>query len=331
MPRPPRRTAPTAALADVELPPVDPDAPSWPLREVDVNGVAVTVRSTPGNDPAAEPAVFVHGLGGSAANWTDLAGLLRGRLAVDAIDLYGHGHCGPAPRGRYTLDAFADLVIAYVEQSGRGPVHLAGNSMGGAISILVAARRPDLVRTLTLVSPAVPDNRLRVYPMKYDKTVALVILPVLGELLVKQFNKRYAVDVRVKGTIKLCFARPERFPAARMAEAVAEATHRLDLPWAESAVLRSMRGLAMSQFVRGRTAWKAMRSISAPTLVLWGDTDRLVAPDLAPYVAAAIPDSRLLVLADIGHTAMMEDPVTTARAMTALLDSLREGAEGSST
>ena len=329
MPKPPARTAPTAPLADIQLPPVDPEAPSWPLHEVVVNGVTVAVRRLGGDAPAAEPALFVHGLGGSATNWTDFGGLLRERLDVEAIDLYGHGHSGPAPRKRYTLDAFADLVIAYLEQSGRGPVHLAGNSMGGAISILVAARRPDLVRTLILVSPAVPDNRLRVYPMKNDKTVALVILPVLGELIVKQFNRRYAVDVRVKGTIKLCFAKPERFPAARMAEAVAEATYRVDLPWAESAVLRSMRGLALSQFLRGRTAWKAMRSITAPTLVLWGDTDKLVAPDLAPYVAAAIPNSRLLVLEDIGHTAMMEDPVSSARAVIALLDSARDSAEGS--
>ncbi|WP_375499700.1 alpha/beta fold hydrolase [uncultured Jatrophihabitans sp.] len=329
MPKPPSRTAPTAPLADLELPAVDLDAPSWPLREVDIGGVSVTVRSTPSNDSAAEPAVFVHGLGGSATNWTDFAGLLRGRLAVDAIDLYGHGHSGPAPRGRYTLDAFADLVIAYIEQSGRGPVHLAGNSMGGAISIVVASRRPDLIRTLTLVSPAVPDNRLRVYPMKHDKTMAVLILPLLGELLVKQFNKRYAVDVRVKGTIKLCFAKPERFPPARMAEAVAEATYRADLPWAESAVLRSLRGLALSQFLRSSTAWKAMRAITAPTLVLWGDEDRLVAPDLAPYVAAAIPNSRLLVLEDIGHTAMMEDPVASARAVIALLDSSRKASEGS--
>jgi pimeloyl-ACP methyl ester carboxylesterase len=328
MPKPPSRTAPTAPLADTELPPIDAAAPSWPLRDVEVNGVTVTVRSTPSDNPDAEPALFVHGLGGSAANWTDFATVLRGRLAIDAIDLYGHGHSGPAPRKRYTLDAFADLVIAYVEQSGRGPVHLAGNSMGGAISIIVASRRPDLIRTLTLVSPAVPDNRLRLYPLKSDPTVGFLLLPVLGEFLVKQFNKRYAVDVRAKGTIKLCFAKPERFPAARMAEAVAEAQYRIDLPWAESAVLRSMRGLVTSQFLRGRTAWKSMRAITAPTLVLWGDTDRLVAPDLAPYVAAAIPDSRLLVLEDIGHTAMMEDPVSSARAVVALLDAAR-AAEGS--
>jgi pimeloyl-ACP methyl ester carboxylesterase len=321
MPKPPHRAAPTAPLADVELPPIDDAAPSWPLREVEVRGVTITVRTTPSDDPGAEPALFVHGLGGSATNWTDFAGQLRGRLAIEAIDLYGHGHSGPAPRNRYTLDAFADLVIGYLEQSGRGPVHLVGNSMGGAISILVASRRPDLVRTLTLVSPAVPDNRLRVYPLKSDPSVGLLILPVLGEFLVKRFNRRYAADVRAKGTIKLCFADPDRFPAARMAEAVAESTYRADLPWAESAVLRSMRGLVTSQFLRGRTAWAALRAIKAPTLVLWGDTDRLVAPDLAPYVAAAVPDSRLLVLEDIGHTAMMEDPVTSARALIAMLDS----------
>jgi pimeloyl-ACP methyl ester carboxylesterase len=74
--------------------------------------------------------------------------------------------------------------------------------------------------------------------------------------------------------------------------------------------------------IRGRAGWQAMRGIRVPTLVIWGDTDRLVAPDLAPYVAGAIPDSRLLFLADIGHTAQMEDPRTTARAVLGLLEDI---------
>ena len=318
MPKPPTRTAAAATVSNEPLASRD-DIELWPGSQVTLeSGRSVHVRTTPGG-PDAEPALFVHGLSGSAANWTDFAGLLRERLAVDAIDLPGHGRSEPPPRNRYSLDDFAAVVISYLDESGRGPVHLVGNSMGGAISILVASRRPDLVRTLTLISPAVPDNRPRIYALKSDPRVALLAIPILGERLVRRFNTRVAVEVRARGTIKLCFADADRYPTARFDEAVSEAKYRADLPWAESSVLRSMRALVRSQLLGGRAAWSAMRSITAPTLVLWGDTDRLVAPDLAPFVAAAIPEARLLVLDDIGHTAMMEDPETSARAFLGLL------------
>jgi pimeloyl-ACP methyl ester carboxylesterase len=317
VPKPPSRTAPEAKYSDAELAALE-DSHIWPGRDVEVGGVRLNVRVSPSDNPDAEPALFVHGLGGSAHNWTDLAAVLRNRLAVESVDLPGHGRSGPAKD--YSPTAHARTLIAYLEQSGRGPVHLVGNSMGGAISLLVASLRPDLIRTLTLVSPAVPDNRLRIYPLKNDPRMALMIVPFVGELLMKQFTKRYAPEARVAGTIRLCFADRKRYPKARMAEAVEEARSRLEYPWAESAVLRSMRGLVRSQFFRGRSGWASMRRITAPSLVIWGDKDKLVAPDLAAYVAAAIPDSRLAVLEDIGHTAMMEDPVATARMMLALLD-----------
>lgn len=320
MPKPPSRPAPQARLSDADLLPRDEKIQMWPGEHVEVVRARIHVRTTPAESPDCEPAVFVHGLGGSAHNWTDLAGVLRDRLAVEAIDLPGHGHSEGAPDDDYRLAAHARVVIGHIEKSERGPVHLAGNSMGGAVSILVAAQRPDLVRTLTLISPAVPDNRIRVYPLRNDPRMALLAIPWLGEWALKQMNARYGAALRVAGTIKLCFADKSRYPEERMKEAVAEAEQRESLPWAQRAFLRSMRGLALSQFFRSRAAWGAMRKISAPTLVLWGDTDRLVAPDLAPYVAAAIPDSRMLVMEDIGHTAMMEDPESTARAMLALIE-----------
>jgi pimeloyl-ACP methyl ester carboxylesterase len=318
MPRPPSRTAPTARLADVALAPLDDSVHVWPAEQVEVGANRLNVRVTPGE--GTEPAVFVHGLGGSAQNWTDFAGVLRNRLAIHAVDLPGHGRSGPAARERYTPDLHADAVIGYIEQRIAEPVHLVGNSMGGAISILIAAKRPDLVRTLTLVSPAVPDNRLRIYPLRHDPRLALLMLPALGEAAVKRFNARVAPEVRVAGTIALCFADKTRYPRARRNEAVEEARARLEMPWAETAVLRSMRSLALSQLVRGRSGWATMRRVTAPTLVIWGDKDKLVAPDLAAYVAAAIPNASLLVFEDIGHTAMMEDPVRTARAMVGLLE-----------
>ena len=129
-------------------------APPWPGRPVIVDGAATYVRETPATGPEAEPALYVHGLGGSSANWTDLAGLLADRLDGQAIDLPGFGRSDPGRR--YTLGAFAERVIRWIEHGDRGPVHLFGNSLGGAISVRVAALRPDLVRTLTLISPAMP-------------------------------------------------------------------------------------------------------------------------------------------------------------------------------
>jgi pimeloyl-ACP methyl ester carboxylesterase len=316
--RTPARTAPAARLSDASLPSIT-EVRAWPGHTVPVAGQDIFVRVTPAGSDDAEPALFVHGLGGSANNWTDFAGLLRNRLAIESIDLPGFGRSGPAAGNDYSLPAHARTVIAYLEQSGRGPVHLVGNSMGGAISLAVAAQRPDLVRTLTLISPAVPDLKVRAYALKSDWRMGLLIFPLLGMVALRRLGA-LAPEVRARGTIELCFADPSRLPKQRLDEAIEDLRDRKGKPWIELAMLRSTRALVHAQLVRNRSNWAAMRTIKAPTLVLWGDEDRLVAADLAPFVAAAIPNSRLLVLEHVGHVAMMEDPVTAARAELALLE-----------
>ncbi|MFC7719162.1 alpha/beta fold hydrolase [Nonomuraea recticatena] len=142
----------------------------WPGRMIG----DVHVRSTP-EGTAAEQAVFVHGLAGSATNWTDLMGELRDLVTGHAIDLPGAGY-SPAPEdGDYSLSAHARAVIALMEHT--GPAHLFGNSLGGAVAVSVAATRPDLVRSLTLISPALPDLLPRYGPAR----VAAAATPRLGE------------------------------------------------------------------------------------------------------------------------------------------------------
>jgi pimeloyl-ACP methyl ester carboxylesterase len=324
MHRRPRRDAPTARLADVELVSLD-DVAMWDGRTVKVDGQDIFVRTTPATSEHAEPALFVHGLGGASTNWTDFAALLRNRLAIEALDLPGFARSGPARDGDYSLEAHARTVISYLDQSGRGPVHLVGNSMGGAISLLVSARRPDLVRTLTLISPAVPDRKVRAHALKNDWRMGLLVLPILGMIALRKLGQT-PLETRVKGTVAICYAEPSRLSKRRFDDMVAEARVHVAHPWGDLAMLRSTRDLARSQFLKNRAGWASMRTIEAPTLVIWGDEDKLVAADLAPFVAAEIPDSRLLVLEHVGHVAMMEDPQTTARAMLALLDDVATGA-----
>ena len=157
--RPPRSPSELPSY-DGDLPPLDHDLTAWPGSQSDAGPVRLHVREVPG--PAAQDAetgVYIHGLGGSSTNWTDLAGLLSIRMNGLLVDLPGFGHSRPPRDYDYTLRAHAEAVTGYLDGIGRGPVHLFGNSMGGAISMMIAADRPDLVRSLTLVSPAVPDLR----------------------------------------------------------------------------------------------------------------------------------------------------------------------------
>jgi pimeloyl-ACP methyl ester carboxylesterase len=310
--------APIAGLASPAAYPLgtpDTTRPPWPGEEISVGKARIFRRRTPATGPDPEPALYVHGLGGASTNFTDMAALLTPWFDAEAIDLPGFGHSGPSPERNYSIAAHARLVIRYLEQSGRGAVHLVGNSMGGAISIQVAATRPDLVRTLTLVSPAVPDLR----PHKgSDLMLPLLLLPGVGPRAVGQLDN-HPPERRARALINLCFAHPELVPANRIAEAAADITDRRQYPWASEALLRSFRGLVRSYLSPGaRSAWRMMAEIAAPTVVIWGELDRLVDVSNAPRVAATIPDATLLVLPDVGHTAQLEDPITTARAILAL-------------
>ncbi|NUT32926.1 MAG: alpha/beta hydrolase [Hamadaea sp.] len=307
--------------ADAELPDAGPLPSAWPGRTVRVNGVSLFVRATPPTTAAAEPALYVHGLGGSAQNWTDLAGLLAGRVDGIAVDLPGFGHSDPARR--YTQPALAGYVIRLLEQTRRGPVHLLGNSLGGAICVRVAALRPDLVRTLTLISPAMPfmDPRRSLQ----GRLVPFLALPRVDRLAARRLA---AIDPEMLATqvLEACFADPSAIPPQRLAEAVEEARRRSEVGHFAGAYTGAMRGLVLS-FLRAQlpgrgSLWSMARRITAPTLVVAGMRDRLVDVRVAPRVARLIGDSRLLLLPDVGHVAQMETPRTVARAVLGLLDTV---------
>jgi pimeloyl-ACP methyl ester carboxylesterase len=306
-------------VADEAMPAFDGLAPPWPGRSVVVDGTRTHLRDTPPRSDNAEPAVYVHGLGGSSLNWTDLAYLLADRLDAQAIDLPGFGRSEPAKR--YTVAASAHRVARLIEYAGRGPVHLFGNSLGGAVAVRVAGTRPDLVRTLTLVSPAMPflDPRRSFH----GQLLPLLMVPRVERIAARRMAAIEPEDL-ARMVIESCFADPERFPQQRFAEAVEEARLRTTVPWYAAAYVRSLRGLVTS-FLRsylpgGGSMWRTAARITAPTLVIGGRQDMLVDVRVAGQVARTIPDSRLLMLDGVGHVAQMEVPRLVARAVIGMLD-----------
>jgi len=306
------------------LPSLDLDVTEWPGRMLESGGVRLHVREVDGPGPDGATAVYVHGLGGSSTNWTDLAGLLSQRMRGLIVDLPGFGRSEP-PRGYdYTMSAHAAAVTRFVAGLGAGPVHLFGNSMGGAIAMMVAADRPDLVHTLTLISPAVPD--LRPNPWRAsDPRLPLAFLPIVGAPARRALAAMTARE-RAEQLVRLCFAHPEELPPQRIAAFEAEATERMGMPWARAALGRSTVGLIKSWLVRRpNSLWTVASRITVPTLVVWGTEDKLVSVRKAPRTARLIERGRLLVLPRTGHVAQMERPESVARAVLGMIDTVDRG------
>lgn len=296
--------------------PALPPFPAWPAERVALPGLTLHVRTAPAASAAAEPAMLVHGLGGSSLNWTDLMGLLADRLAARAPDLPGFGYSPPPDDGDYSVPGHARAVVRLIEHDGRGPVHLFGNSLGGAVATVVAATRPDLVRTLTLVSPAMPDLR----PGRWRLPVALLAVPGVGAAVSRRLMAMTPVE-RVEGLLELCFADPAAVPPQRRQEAIDDVVHRQSLPYAVDALAASTRGLMDSFLARGDLGlWAHARRVSVPTLLLYGRLDRLVSHHVTRRAKAAYPHARLVLLPRSGHVAQMEHPSLVARLVREHLD-----------
>jgi pimeloyl-ACP methyl ester carboxylesterase len=311
-------------LAVTALPVLDELPSQWPGRRLTVGDLSVHVRETPGPPSDPQRAVYLHGLGGSATHWTELAGLLAGRADGLAADLPGFGLSPPRSDGDHRMSTQADTIADLVAATGGGPVHLFGNSMGGAIALLLADRRPDLVRTLTLISPAMPDLRPDLRRMT-DPRMAWATLPFVGRSARRGLAALTARE-RTEQLLRLCFADPTRMTPARFDLAVAECAERMTMPWASEGF-----GPVVTAILRdwlappGRSLWAVADRVRVPTLVVWGARDRVISVRKAAPTAQLLRRGRLLVLPRTGHAAHMERPLSVAKAVLGMWQAVDRG------
>lgn len=290
-------------------------APGEKLDSVTLPGLTLSVRSRPSVREGLPSALYVHGLGGSPQNWSALMPLLEDVVDCAAIDLPGFGDSPPPDDGNYSITGHARAVIRYLDAREDGPVHLIANSMGGAVSTRVAAVRPDLVRTLTLISPALPELRVQ----RTALPTGLLAVPGIAKLFTR-LTKDWSAEQRVSGVMGLCYGDPGRVSPEGYSAAVREMERRLALPYMWDAMARSARGIVNAYTLGGQQGlWRQAERVLAPTLLIYGGRDLLVSFRMARKAAAAFRDSRLLTLPDAGHVAMMEYPDTVATAVRELL------------
>lgn len=241
------------------------------------------------------PLVFVHGLSGSWPNWLEQLPVFATEHRVIAMDLPGFGH-SPMPHERITISGYARLLDGLFDELGIGAATLVGNSMGGFVSAELAIAFPERVERLVLVSPAGISS--------YRNTRGMRALPALhrGERIVAAYtawiaSKSETVTRRPllrNATLGFVTRHPTRLPAALAAE--------------------QLRGAGKPGFIQALEAnldydfRDRLPEIACPTLIVWGDQDKVLTVRDAAVYAELIPGSRKVVYQDTGHMSQLERP-----------------------
>lgn len=264
-------------------------------RKAEVQGLDLIYFE--GGNPNAETVLLIHGFGGSKENWLRIAGPLNDRYHVIAVDLAGFGDSSKPEAIDYSAGAQAERLVAFLNRIGIDQVHLLGNSMGGHIAALLAARHPQIVLSLGLID----NSGIFSFPLS----------PVYAELAVGNNPLVIKDQQDFSRLMDLLFVTPPPMPK------------RLQHYLAEQAIASSQRNARIFAQYLGQYQPLEIElpKVTAPTFILWGKEDRVVDCMSIPVMKTLLMQTRVKVeiIPDCGHVPMVECPAETVRPYLAFL------------
>ncbi len=287
-----------------------------PSTFVAVQGQWVHLRDEgPREDP--NPIVLIHGTSASLHTWEGWAQALRPKRRVVRFDLPGMGLTGPwaldpswgstAPlayaQDDYRTSTLARFTRDVLDQLKIERAVLVGNSLGGEIAWRLAALEPQRVSALVLVDASGPDFTPQSVPLGF----AMARLPGM-EWVAPYLLGRSVVHASVTNV----YGRADRVRSETV-----DRYHELSLRSGNRRALV----LRLRQMQRGQDLG-ALNQLTQPTLVLWGQQDRLIPPQVASEFTSRIAHARLITYDDLGHVPHEEDPERTVRDVQQFLASL---------
>ncbi len=265
-------------------------------RWIVVDGAPVnTIALGPERAGAGKPLVFVHGLSGSWPNWLEQLPVFAREHRVVALDLPGFGH-SPMPAEKLSIASYARLLDGLLDRLQVDAAAVVGNSMGGFVAAELAIAYPQRVERLVLVSAAgISTHQQRSTTRAVPALRRLERIVIASGAWTASKSDTVAKRARLRDlTLNVVARHPSRLPAALAAE--------------------QLRGAGKPGFVQGLEAIvdyeirERLGEIACPTLIVWGDSDRLINVRDADVFAELIPNSRKVVFADTGHVSMLERP-----------------------
>jgi pimeloyl-ACP methyl ester carboxylesterase len=268
------------------------------IRTLTVEGGEVRVRvEGPGDGP---PLVLLHGIGRSLEDWDLQFPLLSPTHRVIALDMPGFGYSARRPEPA-TLAALARGVLSTLDALGEArPVHLIGNSLGGAVSLQLLALAPDRVASLVLVNSAG-------FGAEVTYILRMMAIPGLGRFLLNRPSRAGLAHAE-----RALYA--NRTLASR--ERVAHALRLGRQPGAAQFMDEIMRSLGTFRGVLPQWRTDLLAAVAAhprPMLIVWGDRDRILPPRQFEAAKLAFPQARTHLFPNTGHMPHIERPEELAR------------------
>lgn len=266
-----------------------------PSQFVSLGGMQVHLRDE-GPREDSVPIVLIHGTSSSLHTWDGWADSLRATRRVIRFDLPGFGLTGPSPDGDYGIDAYERFVTQLLDTLGVRRAVLAGNSLGGWIAWRVTVAQRERVQRLVLVDAAGYVFKPKAEPIGFR----IARTPGLSRMMQNILPRSV-----VESSVREVFGDPERV-TPELVDRYYDITRRA-----------GNRAALVARYAQMRWAsdTAGIRTITQPTLIIWGGLDRLIPPENAARFVRDIAGSHLAVFPTLGHVAHEEDPAATFAAV----------------
>lgn len=273
--------------------------PQFDEREIDVHGRRVLYRVA-GSGPTI---VLIHGMLNSSGHWRAVAQNLASDYTVIAPDLIGHGD-SPAPRGDYSLGAHAASIRDLMAATGVERATIVGHSLGGGVAMQFFYQFPQRVERLVLVSSGGLGHEV-------SPLLRTAALPGISTLLSLTLHPRLLEGLWQAG------AHP-RWRHARVGismQAVSRALRRLESAASREAFLQTLRAVIDTRGQRVSATDRLYLLDTLPTMIVWGERDRLIPLSHGRAAHEAVPHSHFRTLPRAAHFPHLEDPDGLSKAL----------------
>jgi len=238
---------------------------------------------------AGEPLLLLHSFGAGKDTFVSVASCLTANCRVIIPDQIGFGESSQPADTDYSLRAQAERVRAFLDALDISRVHLGGCSMGGHIAATYAAMFPEDVRTLWLLDPTGVWSA--------PESIMQTVLKETGR------NPLFVERVEdLPGALRMLMSNPPPYIPRAMLSAFAEPY--LKNPALGELVLREIGADSIEERVRG---------LETPTLIVWGNEDKIVHVDGSKILSALMPRSQVIIMPQTGHMPIVENPLRCAQ------------------